>query len=94
MNWDGFEAKNCVVDGLWTNTSYTSHVENIASAGFNVIRLPFAGTCMQEGVYPLETGINFEANPDLKVLTNPMALFFAMQHSDLTAFTMAELNNI
>lgn len=70
MNWNGFEAANCIVDGLWggLDRSYASHLQQMAYVGFNMIRLPFAGTCVQPDVYPKSTAIDSSTNSDLQVL--------------------------
>lgn len=68
VNWNGFEGSNCVVDGIWETRSYRSHLEQMADLGFNMIRLPFAGACVQLDVKP--TSINYALNPDLVNLTS------------------------
>lgn len=62
--WFGFETPDAVVGGLDKRT-YSDHLDQMQSLGFNMIRLPFAGDTLLESTYPAEGTI--DANPDLKV---------------------------
>lgn len=64
INWQGFEYVGCVVDGL-QNRSLVDHLNQMVKEGFNLIRLPFAGTCIQPDVYPTDGSINFTINAGL-----------------------------
>ena len=68
VNWNGFDSMNCVVDGLWGTRTIGSHLDQMVSLGFNLIRLGFATTClMDENAFPAPESINYDANPELQV---------------------------
>lgn len=69
VNWDGFEYPDCVIDGVrpGMNRSFLGHLDQMKRVGFNLIRLPFAGTCIQPGVYPNKGSVDYTYNQPLVV---------------------------
>src|SRR6476469_8048009 len=45
VNWFGMETPNCAPHGLW-QISLDQAMDQIASFGFNTIRLPFSSECL------------------------------------------------
>ncbi len=66
INWFGFETSNYVAHGLWTR-NYKDMLNQIASLGYNTIRLPFSDQLFDAGSTP--NSIDFNKNPDLQGLT-------------------------
>ncbi len=62
INWFGFETTNYVVHGLWAR-NYKDMLNQIASLGYNTVRLPFSDQLFDVGSTP--NGIDFSINPDL-----------------------------
>ncbi|MBO0782621.1 MAG: cellulase family glycosylhydrolase [Ktedonobacteraceae bacterium] len=66
INWFGFETANYVVHGLWTR-GYRDMLDQIASLGYNTLRLPYSNQLFDAGSTP--NSIDFAKNPDLQGLT-------------------------
>jgi chitinase len=66
VNWFGFEGTNLSPNGLWTR-GYKDMMNQMASLGFNTIRLPFSSDMLHSTAAP--QGIDFSKNPDLQGLT-------------------------
>lgn len=60
-NWFGMETSDCAPHGLW-QISLDSGLAQIASFGFNTIRLPFSNECL---VASATTSIDHTLNPEL-----------------------------
>lgn len=65
VNWFGFENGTFVVHGL-QNRNYKDMLNQIASVGYNTIRLPFSNQLFDSGSQP--SGIDYSRNPDLQGL--------------------------
>lgn len=65
VNWFGLESSTGAPHGLWTR-SYKDMIDQMAAAGFNTIRLPFASETLHSTAAP--NGIDFAKNPDLQGL--------------------------
>jgi endoglucanase len=65
VNWFGMETSNCAPHGLWS-ISLDQGMREIASMGFNTIRLPFSNECLAASS---TTSINQNLNPTLVSLT-------------------------
>ncbi len=61
INWFGLETSNCAPHGLW-QISLDAGLAQIASFGFNTIRLPYSNECLT-ATEP--TSIDYTKNPDL-----------------------------
>ena len=61
-SWFGLETSNCAPHGLWT-ISLDAGLAQIASMGFNTIRLPFSSECLTA---PSTNSINYALNPTLQ----------------------------
>ncbi|MFN8073364.1 MAG: cellulase family glycosylhydrolase [Mycobacterium sp.] len=66
VNWFGAESTNLVPHGLWTR-SYKDMIDQMASLGFNTIRLPYSSEMLHTTAKP--NGIDFSQNPDLQNLS-------------------------
>lgn len=68
VNWFGFETANYAPHGLWTR-DYKSMIDQIASLGYNTIRLPYSNDIFLPGKTP--NGITFDSgkNADLQGLS-------------------------
>nr|WP_179549429.1 cellulase family glycosylhydrolase [Herbiconiux flava] len=73
ISWFGMETTNCAPHGLWS-ISLDAGLAQIASLGFNTIRLPFSNECLAQ---PVTTSINAFENPTLVDLT-PLELMDAI----------------
>ncbi len=62
VSWFGMETGTYAPHGLWSR-NWRTMLDQIASLGFNTIRLPFSNEALVEGRMP--TSINYELNPDL-----------------------------
>ena len=71
VNWFGFETQNYVAHGLWAR-SYTSMLDQIASLGYNTIRLPYSNQLFDAGSTP--NSIDYTLNPDLQGLSGPQIM--------------------
>lgn len=71
VNWFGFETQNYVAHGLWAR-SYTSMLDQIASLGYNTVRLPYSNQLFDPGSAP--NSINYNLNPDLQGLSGPQIM--------------------
>ncbi|WP_245636054.1 cellulase family glycosylhydrolase [Herbiconiux solani] len=67
--WFGMETSNCAPHGLWT-ISLDAGLAQIASMGFNTIRLPFSSECLAASA---SNSINAGVNPTL-VSLSPLEL--------------------
>jgi len=67
VNWFGMESTTGAPHGLWTR-SYTDMIDQMAAAGFNTIRLPYASETLHTTAAP--NGIDFSKNPELQGLTS------------------------
>ncbi len=65
VNWFGFETSTFAPHGLWAR-NLQDMLKQIASTGFNTIRLPFTNQLFDPANKP--NGINYQLNPDLKGL--------------------------
>ncbi|MBF4571582.1 cellulase family glycosylhydrolase [Herbiconiux sp. VKM Ac-1786] len=63
--WFGMETSNCAPHGLWS-ISLDAGMGQIASMGFNTIRLPFSNECLAQAA---PNSINEQVNPGLSKLT-------------------------
>ena len=66
VNWFGMETPNFAPHGLWAR-NWQDMLDQIASAGFNAIRLPFSNQLLEAG--SLANSIDATKNPDLHGLT-------------------------
>ncbi|RYZ30620.1 MAG: glycoside hydrolase family 5 protein, partial [Propionibacteriaceae bacterium] len=66
-SWFGMETSNCAPHGLWT-INLDDGMAQIASFGFNAIRLPYSNECLDPASTP--NSINYAVNPALKPKTN------------------------
>lgn len=73
ISWFGMETTNCAPHGLWS-ISLDAGLAQIASLGFNTIRLPFSNECLAQ---PVTTSINAFENPTLVDLS-PLELMDAI----------------
>lgn len=72
VNWFGFETSNYVAHGLWSR-DYKDMLNQIASLGYNTIRLPFSDQLFDPGSTP--NSINFyQMNTDLQGLTTGLQI--------------------
>ncbi|HEX7734346.1 MAG TPA: cellulase family glycosylhydrolase [Ktedonobacteraceae bacterium] len=67
INWFGFETANYVAHGLWTR-NYKDMLNQIASLGYNTIRLPFSNQLFDASSAP--NSIDYNKNADLQGLTS------------------------
>ncbi len=74
VNWFGMETSNCAPHGLW-QIGLDSGMAQIASFGFNAIRLPFSNQCIEQTT-PV-SGIDATKNPTLQNKT-PMQIMDAV----------------
>lgn len=63
INWFGLETGTYAPHGLWAR-NWQGVLDQIASLGYNVIRLPYSNLILDPNSRPLE-GIDFDLNPDL-----------------------------
>ena len=63
INWFGMETDNKTFHGLWSNESWRSQLDHMASLGYNTLRVPFSNDALKPGA--TATGINDFVNPDL-----------------------------
>ena len=61
VSWFGLETSNCAPHGLW-QISLDAGLAQIASFGFNTIRLPFSNECLAASA---PNSIRYDLNPDL-----------------------------
>ena len=66
INWFGMETGTYAPHGIWAR-NWEDMLDQIASLGYNVIRLPFSNEILDPNSRPLE-GVDFDLNPDLKGL--------------------------
>jgi len=67
VNWFGMETTNCAPHGLW-QISLGQAMDQIASFGFNAIRLPYSSECLAASAAAV-SGVDSRVNPDLQGLT-------------------------
>src|SRR5262249_26170556 len=65
VNWFGLETNTFAPHGLWAR-NYGDMLDQMASAGFNTVRLPYSNQLLQPGSTP--QGIDYGKNPDLQGL--------------------------
>ena len=65
-SWFGMETSNCAPHGLWT-INLDDGMAQIASFGFNAIRLPFSNECLDPASTP--SSISYAVNPRLEGLS-------------------------
>jgi endoglucanase len=65
VNWFGFETGTFAPHGLWSR-NYNAMLDQMASAGFNTIRMPYSNEMADAKSVP--NGIDYKLNPDLKGL--------------------------
>src|ERR1044071_5334239 len=63
INWFGMETDNKTFHGLWSSNPWKSHIDTMASLGYNTLRIPFSDDALKAGA--TATGINDFVNPDL-----------------------------
>jgi endoglucanase len=76
VNWFGFETPNYVAHGLWSR-DYKDMLNQIASLGYNTIRLPFSDQLFDAGSTPNSIsfyGTNGPINTDLQGLTTGLQI--------------------
>ena len=76
INWFGFETSNYVAHGLWSR-DYKDMLNQIASLGYNTIRLPFSDQLFDSGSTPNSIsfyGQNGPINTDLQGLTTGLQI--------------------
>lgn len=76
INWFGFETSNYVAHGLWSR-DYKDMLNQIASLGYNTIRLPFSDQLFDPGSTPNSIsfyGQNGPINTDLQGLTTGLQI--------------------
>jgi len=76
INWFGFETSNYVAHGLWSR-DYKDMLNQIASLGYNTIRLPFSDQLFDSGSTPNSIsfyGSNGPINTDLQGLTTGLQI--------------------
>lgn len=66
VNWFGLETRTFAPHGLWAR-NWENMLDQIASTGFNAIRLPFSSQLLEPSSVP--SSIDFTKNPDLQGLT-------------------------
>lgn len=64
VNWFGMEGTNYTPHGTWIQP-WKSIIDDIASMGFNCIRLPFSGDTTSDGRTPPASAIDSSVNADL-----------------------------
>lgn len=67
INWFGFETANYVVHGLWSR-DYKDMLNQIASLGYNTIRLPYSNQLFDAGSTPNSIDFSSGKNTDLQGL--------------------------
>lgn len=67
VNWFGMETSNCAPHGLW-QISLDQAMDQIASFGFNTVRLPYSSECLSASAAGV-SGVDSRVNPDLQGLT-------------------------
>jgi endoglucanase len=73
INWFGFETANYVVHGLWSR-DYKDMLNQIASLGYNTIRLPFSNQLFDAGSTPNSIDFSSGKNADLQGLTTGLQI--------------------
>jgi aryl-phospho-beta-D-glucosidase BglC (GH1 family) len=63
VNWFGAEGTNYTPHGTWIRR-YTAIIDDIASMGFNCIRMPFSGAFRNTSLTPPPSAIDFALNPE------------------------------
>ncbi len=69
INWFGFETSNYVVHGLWTR-DYRSMLDQVASLGYNTLRLPYSDDILKSGTVPNSIDFSGGKNTDLQGLNS------------------------
>ena len=63
LNWFGMETDNKTFHGLWSSNPWRSMIDQMASLGYNTVRVPFSDDALEAGA--IATSINTNTNPDL-----------------------------
>ena len=63
VNWFGMETTNETFHGLWANTPWKTMMDQMASLGYNTIRVPYSGDALKAGA--AATSVNNTSNADL-----------------------------
>ncbi|MCN9240607.1 cellulase family glycosylhydrolase [Streptomyces sp. RY43-2] len=69
INWFGFETSNNVVHGLWAR-DYKSMLDQVASLGYNTLRLPYSDDIFKSGTMPSSIDFSSGKNVDLQGLNS------------------------
>jgi endoglucanase len=67
LNWFGMETDNKTFHGLWSDQTWKSQLDHMASLGFNTIRVPYSNDVLKAGA--AANSINSYTNPDLTGLS-------------------------
>ena len=70
VNWFGAESTNYVPHGIW-QVSYKALIDQIASLGFNTIRMPFSGDTFKSGMVVNGINTSVEDNWDFILSGDP-----------------------
>jgi endoglucanase len=79
ISWFGMESPNLVFHGLWTR-NYKSMMDQMVTAGFNTLRIPYCNQAFDVGATP--NSINYNANPELVGLNSIQILDKVVQYAD------------
>ncbi|MEU4745648.1 cellulase family glycosylhydrolase [Actinosynnema sp. NPDC023658] len=63
INWFGMETDNKTFHGLWSSRTWKQQLDQMASLGYNTLRIPFSNDALKPGA--TASGINDFVNPDL-----------------------------
>jgi endoglucanase len=63
INWFGMETDNKTFHGLWSSRTWKQQLDQMASLGYNTLRIPFSNDALKPGA--TATGVNDFSNPDL-----------------------------
>jgi endoglucanase len=63
INWFGMETDNKTFHGLWSNRTWKQQLDQMASLGYNTLRVPFSNDALKPGA--TASGVNDFSNPDL-----------------------------
>jgi endoglucanase len=63
LNWFGMETDNKTFHGLWAGNPWRNMIDQMASLGYNTVRIPFSDDALKSNA--IATSINTNTNPDL-----------------------------
>lgn len=63
LNWFGMETDNKTFHGLWASNPWRNMIDQMASLGYNTVRIPFSDDALKSNA--IATSINTNTNPDL-----------------------------